>query len=234
MWKLAQRILKIEPGVSLGQWTLDRITNNWAALVGLVGGAAMTYLAAISAWLRPYAPVSWGLVGLISAFLIVVVLWLIAKIRTQFIMGTISKSFVNAEKHVNPKQETFQGQRINLNDLILPFHRIINGKTFIDCEIVGPGNLALSPRLPRGSMTACRFIGSNGVIVKYGSQVPFTILLENCAFLRCDMLGLLMFMTEDQRDFFASALTEDFWLTPKALPMSSLPVPEPPAQQVGT
>ena len=64
------RLLKIEPGVTLGQWLYDRITNNWAWLVALFAGSGMSYLAVISQWIKPWGPIGYGAIGLVSALLI--------------------------------------------------------------------------------------------------------------------------------------------------------------------
>jgi hypothetical protein len=36
---------------------------------------------------------------------------------------------------------TFERRRIYVNDFVLPSHPYIDGKTFIDCDIIGPANI---------------------------------------------------------------------------------------------
>ena len=152
MFNLFRQILKLEPGITVGQWCWDRITNNWATLVALLGGAGMSYLAAVSTWLRPYAPLSWGIVGLVACLLIAVFFWLLARGRQMWVTTSINKSYRDSHHSVDPMQLVFQGKRIDINDLILPFHRVVKGKTFVDCDIYGPANVSVAATSPgRGS-----------------------------------------------------------------------------------
>src|SRR5271166_564449 len=87
----------------------------------------------------------------------------------------------------------FQETRVNVNDLILPFHRTVIGKTFIDCDIVGPANVSLVATSPgKGSLNGCEFFGCAAAGIKEGSQLPFGIALVDCTFLRCKIFGLII------------------------------------------
>lgn len=66
MW-LFKKILSIEPILAIVQWIYDRISSHWVAILALIGsGGIMAYLAAISDFLKPYAPVSWDAVGIVT------------------------------------------------------------------------------------------------------------------------------------------------------------------------
>ncbi len=128
----------------------------------------------------------------------------------------------------------FERQRGYVNDLVLPFHRIIRGKTFVDCEIVGPANVALVvTKTGRGSVLDCSFIDSGGIVVTQNAAVPFGVKFEDCTFLRCRIYGLILFATADQLRHEMPGTPEAFWLTgPLDVvtnpPVSSLPSPTPP------
>src|SRR5689334_3123324 len=68
---LIANLIRIEPGISLGQWAFDRVSNNWDRLAALfVGGGGMSYLASITDWVKSYGPVAVGAIGLFSALAI--------------------------------------------------------------------------------------------------------------------------------------------------------------------
>lgn len=48
------------------------------------------------------------------------------------------------ERNFNPLETTFERKRIYVDDLVLPSHPLIDGKTFVDCDIIGPANIYFS------------------------------------------------------------------------------------------
>jgi hypothetical protein len=70
MPNLLQRALRIEPGITLGQWVYDRIANNWDRLLALfVAGGGMSFLASITQWVEAWGPVGIGAIGFGSAII---------------------------------------------------------------------------------------------------------------------------------------------------------------------
>ena len=68
-----RRLLKIEPGISLGQWVWDKTPESWRNLVtGSVAAADMSYLASISAWVRPWGPVGYGAIAIVSTLTVLI------------------------------------------------------------------------------------------------------------------------------------------------------------------
>jgi hypothetical protein len=83
MFSLLRRILRIEPGVTLGQWIYDRFANNWQSIIALfLGLGGMSYLAAVTDWLRAWGPVAWGTIGLVSALIIAIGISLFSYLRS--------------------------------------------------------------------------------------------------------------------------------------------------------
>jgi hypothetical protein len=188
------------------------------------GGGLMTYLAALTAWLKPYAPFSWGLAFLLGVLFLSVVFLAINKAREVLLRITISRAYYSSHvTTMNVLESTFQRERININDFVHPFHRIVKGKTFIDCEIIGPANVIFQST-PRGgsAMSKCDLDGSRAVVIKEHIPVPFSIVLLDCTFLRCTIFGLTIFATEAARPVFAE-MPEEFWLTPTGPPAAPPP-----------
>ena len=145
----ALRLLRIEPGISLGQWAYDRIANNWERLVALfVGAGGMSYLAWITTWLKSYGPVGVGGVGLLSGL----ILWsglawaqcLRAKAEERRSRARALEKWRDQVDGINPLENEFRKSRINITDLVNRITRGVVGKNFIDCELYGPANIVIS------------------------------------------------------------------------------------------
>ena len=141
---------------ALRVWLSDKIIEHWPTLLALAGGGAMTYLASASTWLDQYGPIAWGVVGVLTILVLVVLylLWQVSstiRIRNRFNSLALEKGSA-----VNPLVATFENQRILINDFVLPSHTLIENKTFIHCDLIGPANIYFLPntqtydtRLPR-------------------------------------------------------------------------------------
>ncbi len=65
-----RRLLRIEPGISLGQWAYDRVTNNAGLLTSAFGGAVMYALGLITDWARAVGPMGIGGVAIAATLAI--------------------------------------------------------------------------------------------------------------------------------------------------------------------
>jgi len=63
-----RKILRLEPGISLGQWLWDKIGNNWTWLLSLLSAGGMTYLAALNRLVKAIRPYFMGSRCLIQFF----------------------------------------------------------------------------------------------------------------------------------------------------------------------
>jgi hypothetical protein len=93
--------------------------------------------------LKLYQPLSW-----VAAALLGGLIWMLAyaawsRARLWVINGTINQNFYKSDDRINPMEITFREKRINIADLASPIEPFVKGKTFIDCELIGPANIAL-------------------------------------------------------------------------------------------
>src|SRR5688572_27133899 len=77
------RIIRYEPGVSLGQWTYDRIIGNWQTIVALVGFAVSYYTASVSPLLAQVGPFGWWVIALGIFIVLYVILTVGARLRSR-------------------------------------------------------------------------------------------------------------------------------------------------------
>ena len=88
-----------------------------------------------------YAPLSWVIAGFCGLLVYTACVALYGFGRHRTVMSRYDEKFLRETGGVDPQSKVFEGKRIFLNDLILPSNPTVNGKTFVDCEIVGPANV---------------------------------------------------------------------------------------------
>jgi hypothetical protein len=196
MPNLIQRVLRLEPGITIGQWCWDRVAGNWPALVALVGGGGMSYLASVTSWVNRWGPVAWGATGLLSVLLIAGIYLVYGTARAKigiakYIEKKIETSTVNvlAPSHVN--------ERIELTQFYHPYLTPTEHARFENCDLMGPAYVAVTASTFDGCiMNDCQI-----VIVRPMAPVSSAILLKFCTFVRCRLYRVVWLM--DQQTYLA-------------------------------
>jgi hypothetical protein len=105
-----------------------------------------------------------------------------------------------------------ENKRIHLRDLIPPGRRHIQQKKFINCEIIGPGNLLLGLRLtdasPQPDFKNNRFYDVDFVEIDPSTAPETAISFFDCDFDGCHLYSLTL--------FFYTRFRDDWnWITPR-------------------
>lgn len=138
-----------------------------------------------------YAPASWVIAGFggLIIWAIARLLWQLAnrlRIRNLWDIRNLERGSL-----INPLDLTFERKRIRLDEFALPSHTVIEGKTFIDCDIIGPANiyfhasnLANPIRVPKVDAVwlAPKAIFTNGFTFR-------DCIFRNCSFQRITLFG---------------------------------------------
>jgi hypothetical protein len=166
----------------------------WGTLGGTtISGIVVGWVAYATKILKPYAPVSWVLAAFVGAIFFCLVLLLAMQIWNASIRATASRRFYESGERINPTQNVFQAVRVKISDLTPPVGQKITGKTFVDCEIVGPSNIVLSgtTRLTDSGFDHLDCIILNGHVPVFNG-VEF----NNCSFLRCNFFLISVLVPE--------------------------------------
>lgn len=173
---------------------LDRFVNWWTAAAGagvLTVGGVTAWAAWATDMFSAYKPFSWVAAGILGAavtalIFLVVQLAVRLRVRSRFDARNLASS-----SPVNPLDKTFVNRRIYVNDFVLPSNQVIAGKSFIDCEIVGPANLywwrgnnATAPLGPQ----------MDAVYLDPGKKFMNGIALDNCIFRGCSFQRITLFV----------------------------------------
>lgn len=176
---------------ALGKWGLDKVIENWPAiLLFTLSGGAMTYVASISEWLRPYGAVAFGAIGLLSMLLLVLIYLVYAIARGRLSLATFVALKAEAGK-INPLEPIHKYERINLSDLFHPFFKPIKNARFENCELLGPGNIVLLGC----TLNNCLFSSCEVVIVRSDCPVVGVVAaFDGCLFLHTSLFKVTIFM----------------------------------------
>lgn len=175
-----QRLLKIEPGISLVQWAYDRVTNNATLFTSVLGGAVMYALGLITDWVRAMGPMGIGGVVIATTLTIWIGLSVAQSQRASFkrkrVEAAMLEKWMEQIDHFNPLASEFHAKRIKWLDIANPISERITEKRFIDCEILGPANIVLTNE---SQLFGMKFISCDFVVIKPEVYVNNVLVLEN-------------------------------------------------------
>jgi hypothetical protein len=186
---------------------LNALESRWS-LYALIQGSGLLASFGLPAWavksgqiFSQYAPLSWVVAGFVG-----VLLWCIArliwnwayqiKIRAQY-----DARFLERSGNYNPLDLTFEKKRIYLDDFALPSHTIIQGKTFIQCEIIGPASVYFA-----GSNNAVDIRAPiiDGVWLHPDARYNAGFQFHNCIFRDCSFQRITMFASIENFELWNS------------------------------
>src|SRR5258708_37565714 len=122
----------------------------------------LKYLLAVVGWatwftgiFQQHAPASWIYATVIGALIGALIAALLAYSREKM-QQVRFRNTVFSGTYLNPLDTLFTTKRVRIADLSPPIGAIIEGKTFVDCEIMGPANVVFE---------GCHFHGNSGEVV---------------------------------------------------------------------
>jgi hypothetical protein len=118
----------------------------WAPIVlGTLGvGSISGWAAWATSALSAYSPLSWLGSGLLGVLVSAAVYWLWTSANLRSEQSKNAEEMRERAKWVNPLENSFTKQRIDIDVFKRPAPESTTGKTFIDCEIYGPANVLLN------------------------------------------------------------------------------------------
>lgn len=103
----------------------------------------------------------------------------------------------------NPLQDRFEKVRLTLSSFYHPFFEWYRNKTFIDCEIIGPGTMTFggAPHFEHVDFKECDF-----VVVELGARSMAAIAFESPRFIRSKFFRLTIAATPHDMKHLVAAL----------------------------
>ena len=176
------------------QWSLF---ERFSFLFIISGFAIPAWATKVTGLFVEYAPLSWVLAGFAGLTAAVLLLALYAWARRQILKTKYDELLIRSSGAIDPMDKVFERKRIYLNDFILPSGQVLEGKSFIECEIIGPCNLFMiagnSINDPRGPIT-------DGVILEPHKAINNAHGIQNGSFRGCNFHKITFLFSESEID----------------------------------
>ena len=173
-----------------------RATGLWALLPSGAVVIVTQRLAATADYLEFLGPFGWWALALLFGLITFLgysagALWLETR-KTRAIQNRIAEESRSTDL-INPLADRFYKQRLSLHDLRDPFGKMLEGKVFEDCDLIGPAAIVI----------LCDYSGnahSNVEFVKISNEnlneVPNKIILHGGAIRNCRIANVLFLVPE--------------------------------------
>ena len=172
--------------------------GNFVQISIWLGAFALTAWAAKATELfSAYAPFSWVSAGICGGFIVSAAYWLFASSRAKWVRTKYDNTMMLRGGMVDPLAKTFEAKRIYLSEFVLPSHPLVEGKTFIDCEIIGPANVLL---VSGNSIAEGRSPSCDAVALRDGDVPINGVFLRNCTFRGCSFQRVTFLISEQEID----------------------------------
>jgi len=98
--------------------------------------------------------------------------------------------------NINPLDDHFENQQINIDVFANPFHERVKNKSFNKCKIYGPGVFVFLG----DHMSYCGFKNCDTILIKNDVPVHNAIIFEDSQFKNCDFYNLTIFVPEPMKE----------------------------------
>jgi hypothetical protein len=147
-----------------------------------------------------FAPLSWVLGGFVGLVVGAVSYAVVAWGYGRFINSRYNSQLLAKSGYVDPMSKTFENKRIFLAEFCLPSEPHIEGKAFINCDIVGPANVILrhNNQIADHKLPIC-----DAVLVRSDKAPANGVYIDNCTFRGCSFKRLTIVVPQLAYDNFA-------------------------------
>lgn len=195
--------------ISLGDYVAKAAFWVSTSLAAVVSG----YIAFITPRLTEYHPWSILASSLLGAVLFAVTVAMIGLGYRAFSDAMLANTLAVTPKTINPLEDNFYRVRINLSDFISPFTMEYTGKTFTECDFIGPAVICFikGAKLSNPQLIAC------DLITPSHGRLTTGLFFHDTHFVKCRFYKVMFLLPEP----LGSQVDEDTkgdlnWIVPPA------------------
>ncbi len=182
MWKRVKEFIStIETGWSLGVLIFG------TGVVGLITG----YVARGAHWLNQYGALGWWCTALIGAFVFSWTSAGVAWTRFQWIKTVSIRKWKEKIDGFNPLDTAFLKLRMRVSDIANPVTNMVDGKSFANCELIGPSNIGFIGSL---SLSNSSFLNCNIVACREGVPINGMVAFKDSSITHCTFYNCTLFV----------------------------------------
>jgi len=187
-------------------------SGNIVTFIGwVVSFGIPAWIGYITDWVAAYGPIGWVACGALGVLTTAVVSVLAALARKIYINASIAKKFYQASDRINPMKTHFLHERIKLEDLLPPGTGWVEGKTFEDCDLIGPLNIASYECTWHGNLF--QSVDHILIDVEVAGNIKNARVFQNCRFIKCAFYNVSFLVAESNYES-ATQLGGTNWITP--------------------
>lgn len=185
-------------------------TLGWQGALAVSGFALPAWAVRATDAFAAYSPASWVAAGFAGLIFVVIGYAIYAWAAAKRVRSKYDKRMLAMGGAIDPLDKTFERKRIYLNEFCLPSLPLIEDKTFIDCEIVGPANVIF---VAGNNITQARYPICDAVLLHPDVIANNGYLFKDCRFNRCSFSRVTYLVPMSEYYMF-----RDFslvrWITP--------------------
>lgn len=181
------------------EWRWSLATLLWGAPTAVASFALPAWAVGASKVFDGYSPLSWvcaGFSGLLAAALTYNIT---ASGRAKWVRARYDARMLAQGGLIDPLERTFERKRIYLNEFCLPSHPLIEGKIFIECEIIGPANIIF---LSGNNITDARLPKVDTFYMRHGANPNHGYVFKDCLFRGCNFSRISFMVQHEERGMF--------------------------------
>ncbi|MFT3673614.1 hypothetical protein [Aestuariivirga sp.] len=170
----------------LAAWLWEHLGTISMVIGWIASFGVPAWFASATEWLGKYGPIAWVSAGFIGVLVFSMVWLVVAVARKIWINSTVHKKFYDSADRVNPMETYFSRKRIKLEDLLPPGSGFVEGKTFEDCELIGPLNVLSIDSF----LESNRFESVDHIAISPSANVLNARVFHKCHFRRCKFFNV--------------------------------------------
>lgn len=190
----------------IGRW-LNRTKDAlglWALLPPSLVAIVSAYLANGVSWINQYGAWGWFMSGLAAFLTSSVAFALIARTKIWRVEARSRARTIGDSSPFDPMARVYENKRLYLRDLAPLGRRQVIGKTFINCEIIGPGAVVLGLRVsdknPPPLMKNSGTFDVDCIEIDPSVRSQLAVEFYDCDFDGCKFYHMSLLFTERQND----------------------------------
>jgi hypothetical protein len=183
---------RINRALSGLEWRWSLGAAIWGLLFPATSIALPAWATRAAGVFADYAPLSWVIAGFLGLLFYAMCVAVYGYGRSRAVRSKYDAKFMAETGGVDPLSKVFEGKRIYLNDFILPSSPVVDGKTFVECEIVGPANIFLQAENAINNIKPGMV---DAVALDHEKQFFNGFVFRNCTFRSCTFHRVTLFFT---------------------------------------
>lgn len=191
------------------EWKWSLATLIWGVPTAIASFVLPAWAVRATKVFEAYAPASWVAAGFLGMLSAAIIYGTTARARASWVRARYDARMLAQGGMVDPLERTFERKRIYLNEFCLPSHPFIEGKAFIDCELIGPANIIF---ISGNNISDARYPVVDAIYMKENGRPTTGYVFKDCIFRACNFSRVTFLVQHEETEMFRNFNLVN-WLT---------------------